>query len=1498
LRHLGKFLTATTLSAGIGATTVLAQQDDNSERGRLEALIEDNLSGENFGVDIVGFQGALSSQATVEELILSDAEGPWLTLRGVTLDWNRAALLRGRVSVDELIAEEILVPRLPQGGETTEVPDAQAQPFSLPELPVSVQIGRIAAERVELGEPVIGVEAVLALEGSASLAGGEGDVSLSIDRLDRGGEISLEGSYANETNVLSLDLSLDEPEGGIAATLIGLPGTPPVALSVEGEGPLSDFAADLQLATDGEDRLTGRVAVAALEGDVAGTGFSADVQGDIRPLLTPENREFFGADLSLDVAGQSLESGALTIDTLELASEAININGFIALGPDKWPERIDLTGDIAGRDGAPIQLPIPGEVTRVDRADLNVQYDAETGDAWQAELAVTGLDRPTLSAERLSLDGSGTLIRGEGTAVGEVDGRFDIATEALAFADPSLAEAVGTTLSGILEFDYREGEPLSLTQIALDGAGIAIDGALDITGLTDELNIAIEGDVNVETSDIARFSGLAGRELSGGARLSASGSVEPLSGAFDAELDGTVNDLVTGIAEADRLLDGQTELLLSAQRDEQGILLRQLEVSAPEANLTASGGLGAETGNADISLRVAELSEILPELQGALSFDGTARKEGESWQVSGDVAGPGGAEAIIDAALEVVEGQLRAVGGTLDANVADLSAYSEIAGRPLGGAADISAEGSADLELNTVSVAASGDVTDPITGIAEVDRLLAGNTTFSVDGAKTTDGYLLRDLDVTGQRLSATAEGAYRPEDSGLRFDVRLDDLADVVPTMSGSANVTGRADQMGDNWDIVLDAAGPGGLTADIDATAALEEMVPQSVRGDVSLSVNTLRPYEGLVGRSLSGSVDATASGDYDFESGAGQVTLDAEAGSIVTGIAPVDQLLRGGVTDLAFRGGRQEDGTLVIESLDLDAPQISADANGTFNPDSGVAEVTLDAEARNPVTGIEAVDQLLRGGVTDLQFRGGRLESGAFRIDSLNLDAPQIDATASGNYGANGGQIEYDVRLANVGLFVPEFNGPATAQGTAANSGGDWRVNAALTAPGNTSADVSGTVAADASTLNLDINGSAPLGLANPFLEPNLIGGIANFDLSVNGPPGLDALSGQIVTQGAQFTIPNQGIALENIGAQVSLNGGQANIELQGDVATGGDINVTGPVTLSPPFNGDLTITLDDVIVEDPGLYQTDVDGTLTLVGPLASTATLSGQIDLDQTEVRIPSGGGIQTLGFPIDHVNESAAVRLTRQRAGLIESPNEGGSGGSGGGVNYRLDLLINAPSRIFIRGRGLDAEVGGQLRIGGTIQNVVPQGRFDLIRGRLDILGQRIELDEASVSIEGDFNPFVTVVAETQSGDTQIRVTISGPASDPEVTFSSTPDRPQEEVLALLLFGRDLSEISAFQALRIAAAINTLTGGGPGITETLRANTGLDNLDLQTAQDGTTSVSVGKYIGENLYTDVTVSSSGETDINLNLDITDSITARGTVTSTGNTGVGIYYERDY
>src|SRR5690606_34655438 len=64
-----------------------------------------------------------------------------------------------------------------------------------------------------------------------------------------------------------------------------------------------------------------------------------------------------------------------------------------------------------------------------------------------------------------------------------------------------------------------------------------------------------------------------------------------------------------------------------------------------------------------------------------------------------------------------------------------------------------------------------------------------------------------------------------------------------------------------------------------------------------------------------------------------------------------------------------------------------------------------------------------------------------------------------------------------------------------------------------------------------------------------------------------------------------------------------------------------------------------------------------------------------------------------------------------------------------------LDVTVNAPNQIFIRGRGLDAEVGGSVRCTGRLDNIQPVGAFSLNRGRLSILGQRLDFESGTVTL-------------------------------------------------------------------------------------------------------------------------------------------------------------------
>jgi translocation and assembly module TamB len=229
-----------------------------------------------------------------------------------------------------------------------------------------------------------------------------------------------------------------------------------------------------------------------------------------------------------------------------------------------------------------------------------------------------------------------------------------------------------------------------------------------------------------------------------------------------------------------------------------------------------------------------------------------------------------------------------------------------------------------------------------------------------------------------------------------------------------------------------------------------------------------------------------------------------------------------------------------------------------------------------------------------------------------------------------------------------------------------------------------------------------------------------------------------------------------------------------------------------------------------------------------------------------------------------------------------------------------LDVNIDAPNQVYIRGRGLDAEAGGSVRITGPVNNIQPVGAFTLIRGRLSLLGQRITFDTGTVTLVGDLDPFLNLVASTEGDGITVFVTVSGRVSEVDVSFTSNPPLPQDEVLSRLIFNRSLNELSPFQLARLAAAAAELVGGGSGggLVDDLRGAAGLADLDVVTDEQGNLAVQAGTYIQDNVYLGVTAGANGQSRVNINLDVTNDLTVRGSAGQNGDTSLGVFYERDY
>ena len=1341
-------------------------QDGDDDPGYLAGLLQDALSGAGRDVRIRGFQGALSSEATIQSLVISDDQGEWFRAENVALDWRRAALLRGVVDVTSFSAETVVMSRAPDAGD--ELPSAEAEPFSIPQLPVEVRIERFAVGSLQLGAPLLGEAAEFTITGAAVLAGGGADIDLALERTDgKQSQIALAASYDPASRQLAVDLTAEEAEGGLAATLLGIPGAPSVALTVQGDGLVDDFEADIALATDGQPRITGTVEILAPQ-ETGGWDARVDITGDPTPLLTEETRAFFGTDIGLQARVLREASGRTVLPEFALTADALTLNGSATVSETGWLEALNAEGRIENPEGGPVVLPFGGGDTEV----ASVTFDAALNGDLTFDARLEAFVSPDATLETLTISGRGQIDQ---QSLAQQDGEFGLdlsfAANALALTNPALAEAVGSDLTGAARVEYRSGQPVQVTGLELTGDTYGLDGTARWT-FDDAMPLGL--DMTLVAESITRFSALAGRDLAGRVDVGVAGQIGPISGMFDLAVDGTTLDLSVGEDMVDRLLAGVGSVRIDARRDETGTTLRSARVVNPAMEFEANGTItSADT---------------------AMQFDGTLRNLDRVYP--GEAAG----SANLNGRMILAGTTLRNLEVT-----ADLSNQSAVVRLPFAGGLT--------LGSGTVDLAATG----------------GPNGRWTADVA-------VRELDapqVSASTLALTGEGVIRQTDSGglvsaggdLRVSGSALDLSDArfAEAIGRTPTLTTRLD-----WDQAAERLNVPSFslsTGAIEATGSA--MVNQMLSAPeaqfaLTLLADTLSPLSGLAGQPLRGDARIDLSGSY-ADGGTFDVTARGQGSGLGIGNASVDRLL------------------------------------------AGVTRFDIGASGQN----------------------------GAVQQVSADLRNPEITARVSGPLSG----LQIDARLANVGLIAPDFQGALVVGGTVGQQNGGFVVDLDLDGPGGTAVAVDGNVASN-NRANLSMTGSAPLGLANVFIAPRRLNGQAALDLRMSGPLALSSLSGTITPQGAEFSAPTLGIILTPITGQIGLGNGAAQINLAAQGNHGGSVDVAGRLGLST-LDAAITATLNRFGVRDPDLYDTSIDGTVSLNGPIGRNLLVSGDLRLNETEIQVPSSG-VSALGDipPIDHLGATRPVMRTLERAGLSASATSTATEARRPS-STRLDLTLTAPGRVFVRGRGLDAELAGQLRLTGPTSDIIPQGGFELVRGRLDILNQRFTLDEGRIQLSGSFNPVLRFVAETEANAITVRVILDGPASSPEISFTSSPELPEDEVLAQLLFGRNLSSLSALQALELANAVATLAGRrGIGILSRLRDSFGLDDLDVSQTEDGGTAVRAGKYISENVYSDVVVESGGRAEINLNLDVTSDITARGSVDNTGNSSLGVFFERDY
>ena len=1101
--------------------------------------------------------------------------------------------------------------------------------------------------------------------------------------------------------------------------------------------------------------------------------------------------------------------------------------------------RLDIEGGRSADSALGIKIhagAIP-RATQIGKLDLNASI---AGPALSPTIEGS-FDAGDIHVEQGSLDHIAATFRAvpNGSLVEEstrIAFEGEGAMSGLALTDPALARAIGSEAK------------LALRGSASVGGDIAFD-TLDLSSHDLDARYSgllartrVQGRLEVTAHDLSRFAALAGGVLKGEARLTADLDGAPRYGALTATIDAQATHLATAYPMLDRVTGGDLRLTGAARTmPGGGFGFTDLMASGAHGSARLDGDFGRDKVNLDARIDVPQASVLDPRVSGTAEIVATL------------TGVPDDLDAVLKATLS--EGRL------LDRKTSGIALEAQASHIP--GQVEATASASGDIDGH------------PLQGSAHV--------------AKTADGgWRVDNLALTlasAQLAGAVSIGADQLANGELSFSAtNLDDLSPLALTkMSGA-------------------------LQAKVSASAVDGRQAVAIAASSDRMAFGANR-FEGL-------KVDLNIGDLWGAQSVSGLARLArAEvAGQTISDIK-LTATGRGDLSDLDFAGsvfgsaltahGRLSGGP----PIRLDLTTFTAQRAGRKIALAGPAAITYGGD------GIDIKNLVLRVDSGRLSLSGHTGSTLDLRATATALPLAALDLVSPG-FGASG-----------------TADGDATIRGTPSDPSGDWRIRlrqvslpqtrsnalppldiaaSGRLAGGRTSIDATAN-AGGANSLHLV--GSAPLSAEGGLdlrIDGRLEAGLANNTLSLSGRRMTGALTlalqlrgtvakpqalGSVRLVNGGFRDDETGFRLTGITGALVANGDTICIDrLSGATPDGGTISATGDVRLDPAagFPGSIRITGRHAQVVANSVVAATADLALTVSGKLAQKPTIDGRITIVSMDITVPERFSGVSAPIPgTKHVNPTPTAQ-----ARLAKIAKANAARGRAPLFDATLNFTISAANRIFVRGRGIYAEVGGNLHVAGSARDPQVTGGFDLLRGSLALVGQRLVFTRGQVRFHGDVIPDLDLVAETTATDITARIAVTGPATQPTFTITSQPSLPQDEILSRILFQRPSGSLSGFQALELANAVATLSGNVDAF-EGIRKTLGVDSLDISTSATGGVLVGATRAINDRISVGVTTGARPwDNGVNVDLDVTRHLRLQAGVDASGGSSAGVGAEWEY
>ena len=371
-------------------------------------------------------------------------------------------------------------------------------------------------------------------------------------------------------------------------------------------------------------------------------------------------------------------------------------------------------------------------------------------------------------------------------------------------------------------------------------------------------------------------------------------------------------------------------------------------------------------------------------------------------------------------------------------------------------------------------------------------------------------------------------------------------------------------------------------------------------------------------------------------------------------------------------------------------------------------------------------------------------------------------------------------------------------------------------------------------------------ANLGTWGGWVPPGWrLAGALRTSASIGGRLGAPEYTGEM--RGTEVGVRNrvQGVNVTDGDITISLRGTNARIERFEAKAGAGSVRLEGAASLGETPKAQLRVVADKFQLLGRVDRRVVASGSAQLLLD-AKSLSLDGRFMVDDGLIDFTRGDS-PTLS---DDVHVSG-------RPSDAPIPTDPAAPPRASARSVTIDLQVGLGQNLRVRGRGLDTQLRGDLRLTTPANKLAINGTVRTATGTYAAYGQKLSIERGELTFTGVVeNPRLDIIATRPNLEQTVGVAVTGTVLNPRVRLFSEPEMPDIDKLSWLVLGRASDGLGRTDtALLQRAAIGLLAGEGTGPTDQLIQAVGLDEVSFRQTEGEVreTVVSLGKQLSRRWY---------------------------------------------